>query len=253
LKVASFSTIILISVLLLGMTQAARPTLATTTPAAATPDFTVQVTPNNITIGHTPAYGVLITVTSVNSFSGTVALASTRPGGLATGPGPTSVTLSPNGIATSVLYFDTSFVPPGDYLVNLTGTSDSLVRFAIFNITLVGPTFQISASPAVVTIVPGVSLVASQISITSRDNFTGPVQVYGSASGATLEASFSPSSVTPPANGTVTSELTIYGPLGDVNPGTYNLEVSAFNQGTLFSTTRTTKSRSPSKTWQSRT
>ena len=208
--------------------------------ASLKPDFTIRVTPPNLTIGHTPAYGVSIVVTSIDNFSGAVNLSSTRPGGLATGPGPTSVVVPPNGTAMSILYFDTSFVPPGDYNVSITGTAGSLVHSTTFGIMLIGPDFRITAPPSL-SVFPGAFGVnVSRIFITSIGNFAGPVQLSGYVESAYwLHASFDPSTVILSPNGTESSELTLDSYYSSPTVGSYNLTITAFNQGPYFSLTNT--------------
>jgi hypothetical protein len=204
------------------------------------PDFTIQVTPASLTIGHTPGSGVPITITSVDNYSGTVALSSTRPGGLATGPGPTSVVVPANGTAGSILYFDTYFVPPGDYVVNITGTDGSLVHSTTLRITLIGPDFRISAPPSVAVFPGAFGVNVAQILVTSIDNFTGPVQLSGYVGNAFwLHASFNPGTVVLTPNVTASSELTIDSSSRSAMEGSYNLTIYGYNQGTVFSFTKT--------------
>jgi PKD domain len=214
-----------------------RPTQATASP---TPDFTIQVSPSSITVPHNLGLSVNITVTSINNFAGTITLASTA--SLPTGPGPTSVSLTANSTMTSVLFFDTYFVPPGDYPVNITGTSGTLEHSTTLNIILVGPDFQISSSQTTVTEVPrGFILNASKITITSLNNFSGPVRFFAYSLGPPfIQTEFSPGTVTLPTNGTASSELTILGSQPGTQPGTYSLVVGASNVGSLVSLTHTT-------------
>jgi hypothetical protein len=239
LKASYFTaSLILASVLLSPTVQLAlpvRPAYA----ASPSPDFTIQVSPNSITVPHNLGLSVNIIITSVNGFAGTVTLASNA--SLPTGPGPASVSLTANSTATSVLFFDTYFVPPGDYPVNITGTSGTLEHSTTLNINLVGPDFQISSTQSTLTEVPGgLILNASRIAITSVDNFSGPVRFSAYSPGLFIETQFSPGTVTLQTNGTATSELTILGsPLG-TRPGTYRLFVTASNEGSLVSLTHTT-------------
>lgn len=206
---------------------------------SSAPDFTIQVTPDSMTVGHNPGLSANITVTSTNNFAGTVNLASTA--SLPTGPGPKSVTLAPNSTATSILFFDTYFVAPGDYPVNITGTSGLLEHWTILNIHLVGPDFQIRSSQTTLTEVPGGLIQnASQITVTSVDNFSGPLRFFAYTLGPFIQTQFSPGTINLPANGTATTELTIIGSQPGAQPGTYSLIVGATGGQSPVSLTHST-------------
>jgi len=72
-----------------------------------------------------------ITVTSLNEFSGTVALAASAPNGLTAALSPSSLTVAPGGSASSTLSITVSpTTMAGAYAVTVTGTSDSLSHSA---------------------------------------------------------------------------------------------------------------------------
>ncbi len=116
------------------------------TSTAATPDFTVGVTPpsQSVTAGTSANYSV--TIVPVNGFSGSTSLSAT---GL---PSGTSSAFSPNPVlvsgatAVSTLTISTlSSVAPGSYPFTVTGVSGSLVHSTAATLTI---TAQLSAFPA---------------------------------------------------------------------------------------------------------
>ena len=99
------------------------------------PFFTVQAVPNAITAPRTGAATTQLTISSINNFQGTVGmsgvLTSSSTDGNGVAPGfsltPSSVTLSPGGVLTSLFESDSfSTTATGNYTFTLTATSGSL-------------------------------------------------------------------------------------------------------------------------------
>jgi len=99
------------------------------------PFFTVNAVPNAITAPRTGAATTQLTISSINNFQGTVSmsgvLTSSFTDGNGVAPGftlaPTSVTLSPGGVLTSLFESDSfSTTATGNYTFTLTATSGSL-------------------------------------------------------------------------------------------------------------------------------
>ncbi|MFK4088410.1 pre-peptidase C-terminal domain-containing protein [Kribbella sp. NPDC020789] len=70
------------------------------------------------------------------------------------------------------------------------------------------PSYTVSASPSSVSVAPGASA-TSTISVASSGGFNAATSLTASGLPAGVTASFSPSSVTPPANGNASSTLTL--------------------------------------------
>jgi hypothetical protein len=99
------------------------------------PFFTVQAVPAAITAPRTGAATTQLTISSINNFQGTVSLSgvltSSSTDGNGVAPGftlsPTSVTLSPGGVLTSLFESDSfSTTATGNYTFTITATSGSL-------------------------------------------------------------------------------------------------------------------------------
>ena len=95
--------------------------------------------------------------------------------------------------------------------MTITGTSGSLVATTTLALTVKAPAtpnFTISASPASLTVNPG-SNGTSTITITSQNSFNSATTLSATGLPSGVTASFATNPVTPPANGTVTSVLTL--------------------------------------------
>ncbi len=122
-------------------------TLSHSTPltvSVATPDFTISSNPASMTIAQGSSGTATITVTSLNSFSGTVNLApAVSPSGPQVSVSPTSVTLSSGGSSTATLTVSATssglYSPPvsqGSYTVTVTGTGSSLSHSTSVSVTV---------------------------------------------------------------------------------------------------------------------
>src|SRR5579864_699429 len=97
------------------------------------------------------------------------------------------------------------------------------------------PDFSLSASPSTISVTQGGAGVGSNITVTSLNNFNSAVSLSVSGCPSSATCSLSPTSVTPPANGSATSTLTVTA--GSTTPGgSYTVSVS----GTGSSGTRST-------------
>ena len=107
-------------------------------------DFTIVSNPTSLTVAQSSQGTTTITLTSVNSFSGTINLAtSVNPSGPTASLNSSSVTLSPGGtryatltIGTGSSGFYSSPVSLGSYTVTVTGTSGSLSHPATIALTV---------------------------------------------------------------------------------------------------------------------
>ena len=107
-------------------------------------DFTIVSNPTSLTVAQSSQGTTTITLTSINSFSGTVNLAtSVNPSGPTASLDSSSVTLSRGGTATATLTIGTgssgyysSPVSLGSYTVTVTGTSGSLSHPAAIALTV---------------------------------------------------------------------------------------------------------------------
>ena len=174
------------------------------------PDFDIGANPTRLVIQLGSAKNSTITLSSLDSFSGDVALSSnTLPAGMIATLTPASVTLTSGGRANSTLDVSISptFAQPGTYMVNVTGTSGP--RMHTTTVTVVaGPDFDVSASPTALSLNPG-SSDTSTITLTSLNNFTGTVNLSGSVPSDGPIFSITPSSVSLPEGGTAAAMLRV--------------------------------------------
>lgn len=175
---------------------------------ASTPSFTLSDSPSSLTITQGGSGGTsTITVNDQNGFTGSVSLtASGLPSGVTAVFNPTSTT----GTSTLTLTAS-STATTGTSTVTITGTSGSLVATTTLSLTVSAtatPNFTIGASPTSLTIKQG-SNGTSTITITSQNSFSSATALTASGLPTGVTAVFSPTSVTPPANGSATSTLTL--------------------------------------------
>ncbi len=205
----------------------------TVTPSAT---FALSAAPTSVSVAQGAAGTSVITVTSSNSFNSAVTLsASGLPTGVTAGFSPNPVTPPANGTVTSTLTLTVgSSVTPGTSTITITGTAGSLTKTTTVSLTVTaGPSFTLSAAPSSLTIAQGLNN-TSTITVTSVSGFNAAVALTATGMPAGVSALLSPTSVTPPANGTATSTLTVTVTAG-VTPGTYPITVT----GTSGSLTQT--------------
>jgi len=208
------------------------------------PDFSISANPNtlilpnpiNSTFFHPP----VITLNSINNFTGTVRLqASVSPPGLAVGLTSASpfensslvLTLGPNGEnATALDPLVTFQTPPGTYLVTITATSGLIMHSINATIILPGASgdFQITANPIFLTIKSSgindqFAFAASTITLTSLSGFSGTVTLMGTPTGF-LRENINPSQVNLEANSSANATFVLGA--GNSPPGTYFVTVT---------------------------
>jgi subtilase family serine protease len=174
---------------------------------SATPSFTLSASPSSLSVTQGSSGTSTITVTDAGGFSGSVTLAASGlPSGVtaAFGTNPTT--------GTSVLTLTaSSTATTGTSTVTITGTSGSLTATTTVALTVSAtatPNFTISASPASVTVTQGANG-TSMITITSTGGFNAATTLSATGLPAGVTAAFSTNPVTPAANGSATSTLTL--------------------------------------------
>src|ERR1700677_1948255 len=183
------------------------PALINTLTGAATPSFTLSDSPSSLSITQGSSGTSTITVTDVSGFTGSVTLAASGlPSGVsaAFGTNPTTgssvLTLTASSSATT-----------GSSKVTITGTSGSLTATTTLALTVSAtstPNSTVAAAPASLAVTQG-SSGTSTITVTSTGGFSSAttLSVAGLPTGVT--ATFSTNPVTPAANGSITSTLTL--------------------------------------------
>ncbi len=189
----------------------------------ATPDYTLAATPASQSVNAGGSAGYTATLTSLNGYASTVNLSvSGLPAGAGAGFSPAAVT--PSGSSTLTVTTGAN-TPAGSYPLTITGTgTDAATTTHTFGVTLVvvAPDFTIAASPSLLSVSRGHNGTYT-VTVTSTNSFNAPValSVSGVPSGTT--ASFSPTPVTPAANGSATSTLTLH---AGTTRGTFTLTIA---------------------------
>ncbi len=105
------------------------------------PDFSLSASPISLSILQGSSGKSTITVTSLNSFTGTVTIAaSVSPTGPTTSLIPSTITLTSNGAGSSTLNVTSANAAPGTYRVNVTATSGTLSHSIIVTMTITSAT-----------------------------------------------------------------------------------------------------------------
>ncbi len=183
------------------------PGLINTLAGSATASFTLSDSPSSLSIAQGSSGTTTITVTDLNGFTGGVTLTnSTLPNGVTASYGTNPTT------GTSVLTLTaSSTATTGTSTVTITGTSGSLTATTTLALTITAtatPNFTIAASPATLSIAQS-SSGTSTITITSTNSFNSAVTLAATGLPTGVTAAFSSNPVTPAANGSVTSTLTL--------------------------------------------
>ncbi len=202
---------------------------------SSTPSFTLSASPSSVSITQGGAGGTsTISVTDLGGFSGSVTLAASGlPSGVtaAFGTNPTS--------GTSVLTLTaSSTATTGTSTVTITGTSGSLTATTTVALTVTAaasPNFTIAASPTSLSVTQGASG-TSTITITSQNSFSSATTLTATGLPSGVTASFSTNPVTPPANGSATSTLTLTAS-STATVGTATVTITGTSGSTTHSTT----------------
>jgi hypothetical protein len=205
-----------------------------------TPDFTIGASPSSVTITQGGNGTSTITITSLNGFnSATTLTASGLPSGVTAAFNPNPVTPPANGNVTSTLTLTASgTATTGTATVTITGTSGSTVHSTTISLTVnpaASPDFTIGASPSSVTVVQGGNG-TSTITITSLNSFSSATTLSASGLPSGVTAGFNPNPVTPPANGSVNSTLTLTAS-GTATTGTSTVTITGTSGSLVHSTT----------------
>jgi hypothetical protein len=171
------------------------------------PNYAISVSPMSLTLFPGGSGTATVTVTSINGFSGTVALGTVvSPSGVTVNLGSASLSLSVNGTASATVSVSSTGASPGFYSINVTGTSGVLSHSTILTVGVAD--FIITANPTELAFPAGP--IQSTITITSLGGFQGTITLSTSVSPSTgLTASLNPTSVTLVAGGSSTSLLRV--------------------------------------------
>ncbi|MFI5303586.1 MAG: beta strand repeat-containing protein [Nitrospiria bacterium] len=192
-------------------------------------DYSIGVSPSssNVNVGFSTTSTVI--VTSLNGFNASVGLTcGTSNGTIGCSLTPAIITPSANGSATSSLSITTNATTPaGNYSVTVTGLGAGITHQAVFNLLV--SDYSIGISPAVATTSAGNTTITS-VTVTSLFGFSAAVSLSCTTSNLNLGCSLSPASVTPAANGTASSALSITA-ASTTSAGNYSITVTGTSGG----------------------
>ena len=209
--------------------------------SSASGDFSLSVAPTSIALN---AGGVtqqvIVTVTAINTFSSSVAIAvSGLPAGVTAAP--VSVTVAPGASQTITLTASAS-AAAGTTTITLTGSSGSLSHTATFTLTVTAtqpPDFSLTINPTSLTLTTGALGQQTAVSATGLNGFSGSVgvSISGLPTGVTVAPTMltlapgTPQNLTftAAANATIgTSSIVIQGQSGSLShTATLSLTVAA--------------------------
>jgi len=173
--------------------------------AGAIPGFTLSDSPSTLSLIQGGSGTSTITIAAVNGFSGSVTLAAS---GLPSGVTATFGTNPASG-SSVVTLAASSAAATGTATVAITGTSGSESATTTIALTVTPPpSFTVAASPATLTVNDGASG-TSTITVTSANSFNSPITFAATGLPTGVTAVFSPTSITPAADGSATSTLTL--------------------------------------------
>jgi len=202
------------------------------------PDFSLSVAPATLSVQQGKSAAATVTVSSINGFSSPVTFsASGLPSGVTASFSPTSS--GPNGTSTLTLTAAAN-AAPGTATITVTASSNgpTLAHTATINLSVTPtPDFALSAAPQTLTIALG-SSGNDTISVASLNAFNSAVNLSVSGLPAGASSSFSTNPVTPAANGSAGSVLTINVPATS-NLGAWTVTVSGSSGGVSHSATFT--------------
>jgi uncharacterized membrane protein len=179
------------------------------------PGFYLTANPPALTVnaGPNPQMST-ITVTPTNGFNSPVNLfASPDSANLNASIVPSTVA---SGSYTATLSVNSTI--PGSYKVDIFGSSGLLSNDTSVTVTVVGPDFSLSDSPPSLTITAGGSQI-STITINPVGGFNSPVALTANAPPG-ITATFSPTSITPPAASSLTIAVD-----SSMTPGAYTVDI----------------------------
>jgi uncharacterized membrane protein len=206
-------------------------TIYPTVTTASVGDFSISANPISLIIPQGHAKYTNVTLTSLNSFSGTVSIGYNSRIRDAVDIGPSSETLISGGTQTfRVEIYVPLSTPVGNYYLNVSGTAQSThtAKIPVQVVSSSLPGFDITITPTSQSIGQG-SRGTAKVTLRSLNGFQGTVTLKSFFSN--LPTNFIPTSITLSAGQTFDSTLTI-SPSNSVTPGVYPVDVEGQTNST---------------------
>jgi hypothetical protein len=161
------------------------------------------------TSNNTNSNPCVVTVTSIDNFSGDVALTIPNlPAGMTVAFSPATVTLTAGGSATSVMTLNAgTTTPTGSTQASITGTAGTLTN----NLPLllaVKAAFTVGTTSTSFTLAQGASLNVP-VYVMSQNGFSAAVSLTATGLPSGVSASFAPVTITPAAGGSANTTMTL--------------------------------------------
>jgi uncharacterized membrane protein len=201
---------------------------------SSSPSFTLASSPSSVTVTRGGSGTSTITVSDLGGFSGSVTLAAS---GLPSGV-TAAFSTNPTTSSSTLTLTASSTATTGNATVTITGTSGTLTATTTVSLTVnaaSSPNFTIAASPSSLTVTQG-SSGTSTIAITSTGGFNSATTLSASGLPSGVTATFSTNPVTPTANGSATSTLTLTASSA-ATVGTATVTITGTSGSTTHSTT----------------
>ena len=176
------------------------------------PDFSLNAAPGTVTIPQGGSGSVTITSNSILSFTGPVTLSVTGsvPAGVTFSTfNPNPIIIPSGGSASATLTINVAgSATPGVSTITLSGVG-IVTHTTTFSLAITsGNDFSLSLTSSALSVGSG-SSATDTVTVTSLASFNSAVSLTASGLPGGVHVSFSPSSVTPTAGGTVTSLATV--------------------------------------------
>jgi uncharacterized membrane protein len=203
-------------------------TVMLTVAAQGGPNFTISASPSSLSIATGNMGTSTITTTVSGGFNSSISLSATgAPAGVSIGFNPQTIPPPGNGNSTMTIFVFRS-TKPGTYPITVTGSGGGIKQSTIVMLTVVASEdFQLSASPASVSVVQG-SPGTTTITSTIAGGFNNAVSLSASGMPSGTTVSFNPQTIPAPGSGNSTMTISVS---MSTYPGVYSLVVAGSGGG----------------------
>lgn len=201
----------------------------------AGPNFSISASPASLSVS--PGHQGLSTITTAisNGFNSAITLsASGVPSGTTVSFSPNPIPAPGSGNSTMTITVGAS-TPPGTYPIAVTGNGGGVQQSTTVTLTVIVPSFTISASPSSLTIATG-NQGTSTITTAISGGFNSSISLSATGAPSGTTVSFNPATIPAPGSGSSTMTIVVG---SNTPPGTYPITVTGNGGGIQESTTIT--------------